>query len=351
MFIATFKSVGKAYVDRQWDLDWNTMSELLTTHHDVSAKDRAPLYNLGEFKTLDDPTVQAGRRYDYRDGVRQETWTEIPHTVRRCKSNLLSISGIVLDFDGGATFDSTRDQYTGIEFVMYSTFRHLATDPPQDKFRLVVPFSQPLLAADIAGRKASIEALFPRVDAASFTMSQSFYMHSGEHPRIHHGRGEMIDPYRDFVEQPVAVWQPTTVATTNTMTIQQLDAYRAAVLTSLRTCQGLHYHSDRSHLGVLTLVGICRSVGASFEEFDSVCEQIAADDSSLQQTQLRRNAWTGWTGDRIRRETRDRFIRDHGGTPVQPIRIPQHDRLEQFQHNMQEIEQLKNIIERRKQHG
>lgn len=351
MFIATFKSVGKAYVDRQWDFDWATMSELLTTHHDVAAKDQAPLYNLGEFKTLDDPTVELGRRHDYRDGVRQETWTEIPRTVRRCKANLLSISGIVLDFDGGVSFDSVRDQYAGLEFVMYSTFRHLATDPPQDKFRLVIPFAQPLLAADIPGRKVSVESLFPTVDAASFTMSQSFYMHSGEHPRLHHGRGHMIDPYRDFVEQPVVVWQPTTVPVTTTMSQQQQAAYRSAVLTSLRTCQNLHYHSDRSRLGVLTLVSICRSIGASFEEFDSVCVQIAADNSSLQQTQLRRNAWTGWTGDRIKRETRDRFIRDHGGTPVQPIRISHTDRQEQFQHSMQEIEQLKNIIEQRKQHG
>lgn len=351
MFIATFKSVGRAYVDRQWDLDWDTVSELLTTHYDVTAKDQAPLYNLGEFKTLDDPTVEPGRRYDYLDGVRQETWQPIPHTVRRCKRNLLSISGIVLDFDGGASFDSVRDQYSGLEFVMYSTFRHLTTDPPQEKFRLVVPFSQSLRAEDIAGRKASIESLFPHVDSASFTMSQSFYMHSGEHPRIHHESGEMIDPYRDFAEQPVAVFTPTVSSTTNTMSPEQLQAYRTAVIASLRTCQGLHYHSDRSHLGVLTLVGICRSIGASFEEFDSICQQIAADDSSLQQTHLRRNAWTGWTGDRIRRETRDKFIRDHGGTPVQPQPLSHSDRYQQYQQQQQEINLLQKIIEQRKQNG
>jgi hypothetical protein len=324
MFIATFKSVGKAYVDRQWDLDWVTMSELLTTHHDVCSKDQAPLYNLGQFRTLDDPATEPGRRYDYVDGVRQETWIEIPRTVRRCKNNLLSISGIVLDFDRGVSFDSVRDQYTGLEFVMYSTFRHLATDPPEEKFRLVIPFSQPMLAADIAGRKASIESLFPNVDSASFTMSQSFYMHSGEHPRIHHGRGHMIDPYRDFTEQIITPWTPSATITTSTaMTPQQLAAYRSAVLASLRSCHGLHYHSDRSRLGVLTLVGICRSIGASFEEFDSVCQQIAAEDSSLQQTALRRSAWTGWTGDKIRRETREKFIRDHGGVVVKTYPVLQ----------------------------
>lgn len=351
MFIATFKSVGKAYVDHQWDLDWETMSELLTTHYDVASKDQAPLYNLGEFKSLDDPTVQAARKYDYVDGVRQETWTEIPNTVRRCKNNLLSISGIVLDFDRGVSFDSVRDQYAGLEFVMYSTFRHLVTDPPEEKFRLVVPFSQPLAAEHIPGRKASIESLFPDVDAASFTMSQSFYMHSGEHPRIHHGRGEMIDPYKDFEYQEVPVWQPSAVTATNNMSLQQLDAYKASVINSLRSCSDLHYHSDRSSLGVLTLVSICRSIGASFDEFDDICKQISAPDSNLQQSALRRNAWTGWTGDRIRRETRDKFIRDHGGTPVQPIRQTHINKYQQFQQQLQEMEQIKNIIEQRKQNG
>jgi hypothetical protein len=67
---------------------------------------------------------------------------------------------------------------------------------------------------------------------------------------------------------------------------------------------------------VLTLISICRSIGCSFEEFDTICRKIAHPESQLVNPSVRVAAWTGWAGDRIRRENRDEFIRAYGGIPI-----------------------------------
>jgi hypothetical protein len=199
MIISTFKSVQKAYVDLRLDLPWEEIVAMLIHHYDVNSKEEVELYNMVEFKSVDDPTVEPGRKYHYINGERQDTFDTIPGTVRRCKNNMVSITGITLDFDKDQTIEQTITELEGIEYVLYTTFRHTKLN---HRFRVVIPFSQPLLAEDVSGRQKAIKKMFPNVDNASFSVSQSFYFHSGKEDNIaYHNKGIMIDPYIFEVEE------------------------------------------------------------------------------------------------------------------------------------------------------
>jgi hypothetical protein len=311
MIISTFKSINKAYVDQQIDLAWPDMAELLSTHFPAESKEDVPLYNAMRFKTIDDETAEQGRRYHYLDGIRQETYDLIPGTIRRSKSNVLEMHGIVLDVDEAMTIEQVQQQFDGLEYLLYTTFRHkLIAD--KEKFRVIIPFSKPLVAADIAGRSQSIIETFPGVDAASFTVSQSFYFHSGNHPdrQVIWNKGIMLDPYEFEYREPKQIEYSSTGEYT------EIDsAYKEAVVKSLMTCSGLHYHSAKSRYGVLTLVSICKSIGLSYDDFDLICGHMAHPESLLIKSSVRRMAWTSWASDRVKRETRDEFIRAYDGMP------------------------------------
>jgi len=66
----------------------------------------------------------------------------------------------------------------------------------------------------------------------------------------------------------------------------------------------------------LTLVSICKSIGLSYNEYENICVKIADPTSALKDKSARQGAWTGWQGDRIRKETRDKFIASYGGKPI-----------------------------------
>lgn len=204
MIISTFKSVQKAYVDLRLDMSWEEICDVLTHHYDVDTKEQVELYNMVDFKTVD---YECGRKYHYVNGERQETFDLIPNTVRRCKNNLVSITGITLDFDKNQTIEQTMTELEGIEYVLYTTFRHTKDN---HRFRVVIPFSRPLLAEDVAGRQKDIKTMFPNVDNASFSVSQSFYFHSGKNdPISFRNEGLMIDPYIFEVEEFVEyVYEP-----------------------------------------------------------------------------------------------------------------------------------------------
>ena len=154
---------------------------------------------MAEFKSVEDETHEAGRKYRYVNGERQSDFDLIPNTIRRCKSNMVSITGIVLDFDKDQTIEQTIKELEGVEYVLYTTFRHTIQN---HRFRVVIPFSRPLLAQDVASRQKDIKKMFPNVDLASFSVSQSFYFHSGKNdPRAIHNKGEIIDPYIFEVEK------------------------------------------------------------------------------------------------------------------------------------------------------
>jgi hypothetical protein len=213
MILTIFKNTTEARVAEVIDDDWNHIIKLLLEHDPSPIKEDVLMYNLVEFRTADDPLCEPGRRYHYVNGQKTEKYDIIFNTVRRCKNNVVGLWGIILDYDGGATVEQAITQLTGLEYVLYTTFRH---SPELNKFRVVIPFSRPLLAADIRGRQRDIRSLFPQVDAASFSMSQSFYFHSGAtDPIAYHNQGTIIDPY-EFAVEVINPYVPSIAPTWNT---------------------------------------------------------------------------------------------------------------------------------------
>jgi hypothetical protein len=322
MKLTIFKSVQEAYVADVVEGDWKEIAAMLTEHDPAEHKHDVLMYNFAEFKTLADPTAEPARRYHGQvvDGVFVRdpagTYDTIPNTIRRCKANVLALWGIVLDVDENKTIEQAIEMLDGLEYVLYTTFRHT---PEQHKFRIVIPFSRPLRAEDIAGRKDEIIKTFPDVDNASFTVSQSFYFHSGPCDSIAwHNQGIMLDPYEFAYTAPVVYTAPP--ADLTPMNDDQLAAYKRAVYESLKTCSGLHYAGKGANNGaVLTLVSICKSIDMDFATFDQLCKNISAADSQLQTAAARVAAWSSWQGNKIRREKRDAFIKEWGGKPIHYI--------------------------------
>ena len=352
MIISTFKSISKAYVDLQFDLPWNDIAALLMEHHKAKRKEDVPMFNLAAFKAVDDPFVERGRRYhgSMVDGAFMRdangAYDEIPNTIRRCKGNVVGITGIVLDVDEAMRIEEAMAMLRDLEYVLYTTFRH---SKDRHKFRIVIPFKRALLAEDIAGRQASIISTFPGVDNASFTVSQSFYFHSGNNdPIAYHNQGIMLDPYDDFKYQEPKIYSVPTPANPISQPLNDIQAsiYKDAVVKSLLSCSGMHYAgTNGSNHAVLTLISICRSVGCSYEEFDHICNKISATDSQLKNPATRRAAWTGWAGDRVRRENRDEFIKTYNGIPIEIDNITkQAGNILKYAHDQEDIRALERRI-------
>ena len=56
MIISTFRSIQRAYVDLKLDLEWEEIVELLLHHYDVDNKEDDELYNMAEFKSVEEET-------------------------------------------------------------------------------------------------------------------------------------------------------------------------------------------------------------------------------------------------------------------------------------------------------
>lgn len=342
--ISIFNKVDQAYVEYVCDMPWSGMARDFCGITACDNKQDVPLFNLVEFKAITDPTVELARRYKYVDGQRTEdgAYELIPGKVRRCKENVVGLHGIVLDIDADKTIEQAVELLDGIEYVLYTTYNHTWTT---NKFRVIIPFSRPLLKADIAGRMESIKQTFPGVDNASFSISQCFYFHSAnkvEDAFSVWNRGAIIDPYDfEYAEPPVYVEPEIKPQPDDAV----LDEYRQAVLRSLLSCSGLHYNSDRPY-GVLTLVNICKSIDLDFSGFLSVVGKIKATDSnSLNDPTLLRNAWTGWSGNRARRDTVNKFIEEYNGTVVKLDKQKIHQvKYEEYIRDQQEIEILERLI-------
>ncbi|HEY6436802.1 MAG TPA: hypothetical protein VIY47_09435, partial [Ignavibacteriaceae bacterium] len=238
---------------------------------------------------------------------RTEDYEEIPNTIRRCKQNAIGVWGLVLDYDGSRKLEEVCDELEPFEFILYTTFRHTEQ---QHKFRVVLPFQQRATREELRSKASSITETFTQVDHASFSESQSFYLHSGATTgKAIYNEGWFLDLDWFEVEK---------IAVDNRKSSSDYDGdpsqYKQNLKDSLLTCSGLHYAGIGSKHGVLTLVALCKSAGLSYEEFDLICAKIAASDSSLQQQSLRKQAWKNWIPySGITAKVREEFITSYGG--------------------------------------
>lgn len=308
MIITLFDKVQRAYTKKDWiiDADWPVIANFLITFNKCENKEDIQLFNLWEF----DPNGIPGRKRIYEKNQPTENYEDIPGTIRRCKANSKRVYGIVLDYDGKKTIESVVEELSGFEYCLYTTFRH---SKEQNKFRVVLPFNTPSSPETFKKKKEALAKTFQAVDHASFSESQSFYLHSGadENQAVAFWvKGEFLDLdlFEDSVE-PVYTELPKPEFTGDAATYKQM------MVDSLSTCSGLHYASEGTKYGVLTLVALCKSVGLTFNEFDAICYNMADPTSSLKNNStLRKTAWMDWnTFSGITKKVREEFISAHNG--------------------------------------
>jgi hypothetical protein len=301
--------VSKAYVEDMRDVfenvEWTDFVQILLDRQNVQEKELGTLYTLSRFKNIGDPTAQLGRKKLYKNHEWTGEYHYYPNTVRRCKDNLVAISGMLLDFDKDVKIEEVMESYKNIEYVLYTTFNHTYDS---HRFRVVIPFTTPLLVEDIERKKQFIEDIFVGVDPASFSASQSFYFHSGHNdPIAYHNVGHIIDPYNDFID---GIVEDKKIVKEHTNVFELSPEYQNKILNSLLSCRGLRYPNS------LTLVAICKSYGLTFDNFNNICQQISDNDSTLIKTpSCRKDLWNS-DYERITSVKRDKFIKDHNGKEI-----------------------------------
>lgn len=175
-------------IDDRWDnrvvpLDptWETFRDVILEGHVVADhKHAVKLFNASEYKAI--ASIEG----------RPECWVYDQETdrryTRRLKENVVAVTLLILDYDGGMSLLEAKERFKDLEYVGYTSFRHL-NDKGIERFRLVFPLAMPIPAAGeftdcddlIQGSvwyeltEALAEFAGP-CDPASFRCNQFFYL-------------------------------------------------------------------------------------------------------------------------------------------------------------------------------
>lgn len=167
LVIAQFDS-RRDTIPKHESMDWDTLAGRLSTHLEVGAKDRAPLWSPARF---------------------------LPGTTR-AKANVVSVGVLACDLDDGTPPDQVRQWLDGLEFLIHSTFSHSDEQP---RLRAVIQLVEPIPAADYdqVWRQVNRELFGGHLDPSTRDSSRMSYWPSrppgGASPVVVHGRGEPLD--------------------------------------------------------------------------------------------------------------------------------------------------------------
>jgi hypothetical protein len=95
--------------------------------------------------------------------------------VRRCKDNVKNITALLLDFDGGLTIDKFVEGNYVFQWILYTSSGHIIKNG-KDRFRVIIPLTEPISTEEVALRKSDLIAFFEVDDDCSFSGSQAFRM-------------------------------------------------------------------------------------------------------------------------------------------------------------------------------
>jgi hypothetical protein len=273
-----YKSVNDAYIhpDVVVDCDFATIVNILKDSQQlVSKKEDPEMFNLCSWRDdFESP--------DYKQGY-----------IRRCKANVAQIYALLLDIDRDKTLEDAVNEYSEYEFLIYSTF---GNSKQKDKFRLVLPLNTPLTRIEFDQRHDSMCKTF-KVDPASFTISQAFYLPS-------YSRDNADISFIHWNQQPrryEALFLAVKHISTNIVqgpNEGEVDPYSPIIHETLLTGSNLRY-ADALPLAVL-----CKSKGLDYKVYTDIINTIAGVDSSLR-TGLADidNLWNQAYSTYIRRDT------------------------------------------------
>lgn len=157
-----FKSIFDNIVTEEASLDlpWNELCEMFSEHQVAETKEDVPLFIAASFNTKSGYTP-----------VNNGT------APARMSVNVQTINCIVLDYDGGANMADTITSLDGIKHLGYTSYSHLK-DGATEKFRVVIPLSEPCPIGEWNQRKHDILNLFPGTDESTINISRAFYIPS-----------------------------------------------------------------------------------------------------------------------------------------------------------------------------
>lgn len=177
--ISFFSSAKDNKVDESttFEKDWSEIVEDLTTLQ-VSETKNDLGFVIGKFqmdKTIAKPVV-------YDEGL--DTEHVVPGTIRRCVDNLLEVHALCLDYDGGATIEDAIKDLEGFRYLAYTSHSHLK-DGVTEKFRVIIPLTEPCPSEEWTLRRDSISDIFDGIDKSTTDRARIFFMHSCPEERQH----------------------------------------------------------------------------------------------------------------------------------------------------------------------
>lgn len=190
-------------------MSWDELSSILVSGHPVVVGDKLalPSFSAWRYKSIDDPTVDHGTGKDRRPlNVFSETH------VRRLKSNAVDMSMLIIDFDGLVSVEKAKKRFREYEHVGYTSPRHRHED--KDRFRKVLPFSDPMPKADFQRLHHKIKKWIDGdgcniADDVTYVIGQVFllpavYEEHTAHARAWRHEGALLD-WRMFESIPLPV--------------------------------------------------------------------------------------------------------------------------------------------------
>lgn len=128
-----------------------------------------------------------------------------PGTKRGAK-NVESVGLAVFDIDKGMSIEEAREKFAGLSYALYTTFNHA---PKASKFRVVVPFTEPVPAEEWpAVWRAATARFAPETDVQTKDICRIFYLpcRASESSEFlyYEGEGAALDWRKLLAEQPEA---------------------------------------------------------------------------------------------------------------------------------------------------
>jgi hypothetical protein len=193
-----------------------------------------------------------------------------PGFIRRCKSNVAQIYALLLDIDGTRTLEDAVAEFANYEFLIYSTF---GNSKDKEKFRLVLPLNTALTRSEFDQRHDSMCDFF-KVDRASFTISQAFYLpcYNKDNANI------SFIHWNQSPKRYEALFLAVKEISTNIVEGPkegEIDPMAPKIYATLLTGSNMRY-ADALPLAVL-----CKSKGLDYSIYRDIINTIAGNDSSL----------------------------------------------------------------------
>lgn len=176
---------------------WDELAFFLVSGHPIVVDDKLmqPSFSAWRYKSIDDPTVDHGKK----NGKPLKCFSKTH--VRRLKSNVVETSMLIIDFDGRFPIDEVQKRFGAYEYVCYTSLRHRHED--KDKFRVVLPFTNPMPQAEFLRLERAIERWIDGddcgiADDVTYVIGQVYllpavYEEYAVHARAWRNEGELLD--------------------------------------------------------------------------------------------------------------------------------------------------------------